>query len=407
MACPAGAITSFPLQLGITATDMLYDTVSEPITMDFQWATRSTPPIFTDKVKCITDEVGGGNTNLTTLRFMNNNYTVASVQIIAASHTAWILPNTAQVNNTEDIVITFSTTSTTTQYSYITFVIPILRGSSGTSSYLNGLSNPSAQGPFSLQDCFPTSRQARFSYYATCLAGYSGSANSQNSYVFVSTDGLQVTSTLMATILTVTGRPNTFGTYSPPFLSRLTSTPTTISNIPSFTKYVMTTRELLNYTAFRQLYPAIETGIRQDDTSAYKCVPIDPDTAILDGKIHVDFKSGEVLTEVLNARDAVREAHGTNAGIDPGRIEKYLGSAIGILLSIILFGSILWFTILMFFKGTAGPNTDPLVTGTIKSLDPEIIDEIKGGSWLSKIPGYLLMVLIAGFIGFIVGAMLN
>jgi hypothetical protein len=61
----------------------------------------------------------------------------------------------------------------------------------------------------------------------------------------------------------------------------------------------------------------------------------------------------------------------------------------------------------MFFKGTAGPNTDPLVTGTIKSLDPEVIDEIKGGSWLSKIPGYLLMVLIAGFIGFIVGAMLN
>lgn len=381
MACPAGAITSFPLQLGITATSVLYDSVNEPITMDFQWATRSTPPTFTDKVKCITDEVGGGNTNLTTLRFMNNNYTVASVQIIAASHTAWILPNTAQTNNKEDIVIVFATTSTTTTYKYITFVIPVLRGANGSPSYLTGLSNPNANGPFSLKDCFPTMPNARFAYYATCLAGYSGNASSQNSYVFVSTDGLQVSATLMTTILGITGRTGSFGTYSPPFVTRLTASSTTIGTIQNFTNSVWTTNQLMNYAAFKKAYPTIDTTVREDNTDAYKCVPIDPDASVVDGKLQVDLKTGETLTQVLAARDAVRGAH---AGMDPGRVEKYMGTAIGIVLAIVLFTSIIWFAIIVFVEG----GTDHT-------------------HWITQVPGYALLILITGFIGFIIGAMLN
>ena len=349
--------------------------------MDFQWATRSTPPIFTDKVKCITDEVGGGNTNLTTLRFMNNNYTVASVQIIAASHTAWILPVTSQVNNTEDIIIVFGTSSTTTTYKYITFVIPVLRGANGNPSYLNGLSNPNANGPFSLKDCFPTMPNARFAYYATCLAGYSGNATSQNSYVFVSTDGIQVSATLMTTMLGVTGRTGSFGTYSPPFLTRLTGNFTTIGTIQNFTNSVLTTNQLMNYAAFKKAYPTIDTTVREDNTDAYKCVPIDPDASVVDGKLQVDLKTGETLTQVLSARDAVR---GANAGMDPGRVEKYLGTAIGIVLAIVLFITIIWFAMFLFVERS---------------------DEYTG--WMSQVPGYGLLILITGFIGFIIGAMLN
>jgi len=117
--CSPGAIKSFPLDLAITVTDTLYDSVDEPVTMDIQWATRSTPPMFiTPMTNCITDEVGAGNTNLTTLRFMNNNYTISAVQIITASHKNWILPNSLQSSNFEDIEITFSTTSATTPYNY-------------------------------------------------------------------------------------------------------------------------------------------------------------------------------------------------------------------------------------------------------------------------------------------------
>jgi hypothetical protein len=386
--CSTGAITSFPLQLAITATEVLYDAVSEPITMDIQWSARSTPPMFiAPKTSGITDEVGAGNTNLTTLRFMNNNYTVASVQIIRASHSSWILPTTAQANNKEDIVIIFSTESSTTQYSYITFVIPVIRSATGSPTYLTGLSNPNANGPFTLQSCFPTNSRARFAYYATCLAGYSQSASTQNMYVFVSTDGIQVSSTLMTTILGLTGRSETFGTYAPPFLSRLTPNPTIVRSVGDFTNYVMTTTQLLNYAGFKQLYPTIDTNIRQDDTSAYQCVSIDPDKAVVDGQLHIDLTSGEVLTDVLDAREAIRATAGTPSGMDPGRFEKYMGSALGILLSIILFGSILYAAIVLFVE--AG------------------VESPEAPSWIINIPVYVLLTLVAGFIGFIVGSMLS
>ena len=391
--CSPGAITSFPLQIGITATDTLYDTVSEPITMDIQWATRSTPPMFRDpKTTAITDEVGAGNTNLTTLRFMNNNYTVNSVQLIAASHKAWILPATSQSTNLEDIVITFSATDSTVQNSYITFVIPILQTSTATSpSYLTGLSDPNTSGPFSLQSCFPANPRARFAYYSTCLSGYSGKSSTRNMYVFVSTDGIQVSGALMTKILALTGRTGTFGTYSSNFTTRLTGNTTVVKTIGDFTNYVMSTTQLLNFKDFKRLYPTIDTNLRQDDTSAYQCVAIDPDSAIVDGKLSVDIKSGEVLTNVLAQRDALRASNNVSTSMDPGRLEKYMSSALGVILSILLFWAILYFAIISYKTVMSSPGLPPPETPT----------------WLTSIPNYGVMFLITGFIGFVIGTMIN
>lgn len=386
--CSPAAITSFPLKKLITATDVLYGSVEEPITMDIKWASRSTPPIFTEYG--ITDEVGAGNTNLTTLRFLNNTYTITSVQIIAASHTSWILPLSAQAQNSEDIVMTFSTTSTTTTYNFLTFVIPLLR-SAGNPSYLKGLSDPNSQGPFSLQSCFPTNPRAQFAYYATCLAGYSGSASTQNMYVFLSIDGISVAPTLITTILE-NAEIQKFGSYRPPFVSRLTNNATTIRTAGDFTNYVLTTTQLLNYNSFKQLYPAIDTGQRTDNTDAYKCVPLDPDASIKNGQLTVDIQKGTVLTKVLEDRDALRASQSTKASMDPGRIEKYLGSALGIFLSIIVFGSILYFAVIWGVGATGSTASGATSTSP---------------SWLSQIPAYGFAVLIAGFLGFIIGAMLS
>jgi hypothetical protein len=391
--CSPGAITSFPLQIAITATDTLYDTVSEPITMDIQWATRSTPPMFRDpKTTAITDEVGAGNTNLTTLRFMNNNYTVNSVQLIGASHNAWIVPSTSQSMNVEDIVITFAATDTTVQNSYITFVIPILRTSTVTNpSYLTGLSDSNASGPFSLQSCFPANTRARFAYYSTCLSGYSGKSSTRNMYVFVSTDGIQVSTTLMTKILSLTGRTSGFGTYSSSFITRLTSNKTIIKNIGDFTNYVMSTTQLLNFNDFKRLYPTIDTNLRQDDTSAYQCVAIDPDSAIVDGKLSVDIKTGEVLTNVLAQRDAVRASNNVAGSMDPGRLERYMSTALGVILSILLFWAIIYFTIVSYKTVMSSPGLPPPDTP----------------AWMTSIPNYGVMFLITGFIGFVIGTMIN
>jgi len=385
--CPDTAITSFPLQMAIPVSDTMYDGVSEPVTIDFQWSSRSTPPMFVSpKQNAITDEVQAGNSNLTTLRYKNTTYTIASVQIIQASHNAWILPTTAQATNTEDIAITFSTSDSSVSYAYLTFIIPILRGSTATPSYLQGLSNPNANGPFSVESCFPTNTRTRFAYYATCLAGYSSLANTQTSYVFVNTDGLQVSSALMTTILGLTGRTGSFAQFSPPYINRLTNTRKPIRNIGEFSSNVTTTNQLLNYTDFVRKYPILAEGVRQDDTDAYQCVAIDPDAAVVDGKISVDINSGEVLTEVLTKRDALMKANSVKPSMNPGRLEKYMGTAIGIVLCIVLFWIIIQFTAMMFI----GPGPAQGVA-----------------SWLTSVPTYGVIILIAGFIGFIVGTMIN
>lgn len=386
--CPTGAITSFPLQMAISATDALYEGVSEPVTIDFQWASRSTPPMFiSPQQNATTDEVSAGNSNLTTLRFMNKSYTISAVQIIQASHTPWILPATSQTNNKEDIAITFSSGDTTTTYAYLTFIIPILRSSVGSPSYLQGLSNPNENGPFSVQSCFPTSTRANFAYYATCLAGYSKLANTQTSYIFVNTNGIEVSSTLITKILELTGRTGSFAQFSPPYVSRLTNKRTSIRSIPEFSSYVLTTNQLLNYTDFVKQNPALKTNVREDNTDAYQCVAIDPDAAVVDGKINVDLGTGEVLTEVLTKRNALLKVNNLKPSMDPGRLEKYMGTAIGIVLSIVLFWIIIQFTAMMFVDQGPGPD--------------------QGGSWLTSVPTYGLIILIAGFIGFVVGTMIN
>jgi len=334
----------------------------------------------------ITDEVAAGNSNLTTLRFMNKSYTISAVQIIQASHKAWILPTSAQAMNTEDIAITFTSGDTSNTNAYLTFIIPVLRSSAATPNYLQGLSNPNANGPFSIKSCFPTNARANFAYYETCLAGYSKLANTQTSKIFVSTDGIQVSPTLMTTIMGITGRTGSFAQFSPPYISRLTNIRRAIRSDAEFNSSVLTTNQLLNYTAFIKENPTLAEDVRQDNTDAYQCVAIDPDAAVVDGKINVDLSTGEVLTDVLTKRNALLKANHVTPSMNPGRLEKYMGTAIGIVLSIVLFWIIIQFAAMMFIG--EGPQQDTV-------------------SWLTSVPTYGVIILVAAFIGFIVGTMIN
>lgn len=395
--CAPSSISSFPLTLGFSPiTDARYESVMEPMTMDFQWAPRSTPPLFvTPKASGITDEVGAGNTNISTIRFMNNTYKIASVQIIRSSHKTWVLPVTAQAQNMEDIVLVFSSTDASISYPYITVVIPIIRSNAGMNpSYLVGLSDPNSNGPFSLQSCFPINPQSRFAYYATCLTGYSGNAATQNMYVFLATNGIQVSSTLMDRIAGLTGT-GSFGTYSPPFTSRLSSVTKTISD-SDFSKYVMSTNQLLNYASFSQLYPSIETSLREDDASSYQCVAIDPDSDIQDGKLQVDIKSGEVMTDVMAKRAALRASNDVAASTGPSRMSTYLGSALGIVLIIIFSGSVVY-GIFYTVMGTIGEDEDD----DGNPIENPLLLVAK------QFMTYIIAALIAGFLGIIIGLMLN
>ena len=384
--CPTDSIKSFPAVLAATASDTLYDTVLEPLTMDIKWAERHTAPTFTGEIPGMTDEVGAGLTSLSTLRFNNNEYTIISVQLISNSHKAWILPITNQEKNFEDIAITFSTYNDTTYYKYITFIIPIIRSGSVEPTYLKGLSNNNGQGTFSLETCFPTDKRSRFAYYATCLKGYAGYAGIQTMGVFVSIAGIQASTQLMTSL-----RVNrTYGTYHPPFIERASGSQTII-NGSTFTKYVYTTTDLLNYKDFKELHPSIDTKVRTDDTSSYKCVPLDPDTSVIDGQLNVDLTNGELLSNVLAKRDELRAAQKITPSMTRNPIEKYISIAVGVLLAIILIGSIIFGAISYFTPAPAA----------VVGAAPISI------TWINQLPMYLILASITGFIGFIIGAMLS
>jgi len=394
MSCPTGAIQSFPLRMGITASDNLYDTVSEPLTISFQWAAKTTPPQFSPNVVSTINDSG---TNTSTLRFQNNKYTVTNVQIIQPSHNSWILPTSAQSSNKEDIAITFGSNDERLNTEYLTFIVPIIRTSSSSEpTYLKGLADPNLNGTFSLGQLFPTNTRTKFAYYSTCLSSVGTGTSTQNMYVFVCISGLSVSDKLMEDVLNKVSLKQFSSKITAPFMTRLTGPSITISSADIFTKYIMTTSELLNYANFRNQYTNVNmnANTREDDTSAYTCVPIDPDDAVSNGQLTVNLDNGKILSEVLAERASTRSLHSLSGNLDPSRFVAFFEGGLGIFMGcvlallVILFG---YFAVRK-YKGTS-------TTGTT-SQSSQIM------TILTNVSVYGIVVIVAAFGGFVIGAML-
>ena len=416
--CAVSALRSFPIGLSVTPTDLLYESVLEPITMDIQWATRTTPPTFrdTENSNGYLDEVGAGNTSITTIKYNGKSYTLDSVQLTAPSHREWILPRSDMQANKADCILTFVTSADTISYKYIVIVAPLLFTSGTTSpGYLQGLANTSSTGPFTLRSLFPDNPNTLFAYYSSCLNGYTNNASTENVGVFVSVRGTTVNASLMNTIATnqnmTTDTENNFiyPSYTPPFVSRLNRTGQTIGGTFPFTGYVQTTNVFLDYASASLNYRNISMIEREDTLDSYKCVPIDPDKNIEDGKIRVDAESGELLTDVVNEREKVRAADATKGGIEPGRLEKYLGAALGVIMAIILIGSTGYFIYTFFFRKDTPSTVPGAVPGAVAAAAAATVtgDPSTEKGWIMTIPYVLFATVIAALIGFIVGAFMS
>jgi hypothetical protein len=79
-------------------------------------------------------------------------------------------------------------------------------------------------------------------------------------------------------------------------------------------------------------------------TAAYQCVVLDPERDVLDGKISVNTKTGDLkpLNAVLNERKTLLNSYTKKNGIEPGVLEKYLAIFLGILLSILVLWGLGW-----------------------------------------------------------------
>lgn len=386
-------ITSFPLVFSGTPTAELYNSIDQPITIEFQWASRSVSPSFsTGTVKNIIDEssiYGSGLSNISTIRYNNTLYNLYSVQICSASHKSWLLPASNKDNNTEDLVITFYNPSLTR--SYVIIVLPIIKDGTAASdpAYLTALGSGQTPGTFSLGSCMPD-KKSLFIYYSTCLDGYTEHQSTQTVSVFVAVRGISVSPDLMTSIKRkITG--GTVPSITLPFTSYF-ATETSSIETTDIGEYVLSTNDLLNYEWIKNKYKDLTVQERDDPSSAYKCVALNPEKHVVDGKIKVDIESGKLLSKVLAERDALMAA----SGIVPQnpstalKFNKNMNLALGIFFAILILLGLIY---LISSWWTNSSPTMGVVGGVVYTPD-----------WVTNIPMYGVMVIGAGLIGFIVGA---
>ncbi len=340
----ANSITSFPLDTTAPISESLYDSVDEPIIMTPQWATRSIAPIFLPGG--LIDEgtsSGSGSSTITTLSFRNTTYSLYSIQIVKSTHNKWIIPAASKALNTEDLIMTFNNASSTFA-SYIVIVLPIIRTGTAQPNYLQALSASSLQsgsqtlsnaqqGQYSLSSCLPANN-ALFAYYVTCLDGYSGHERPSNAYVFIAVQGLQVAQSLMVAMKESIGT-----TPILPFTSYFANQMSSVSN-NDFKQYVLSTRVLLNSGEVK----AVSNQFATRSTSAYQCVPLDPDKDISDDQIEVDLKSGKLLSDVLAQRAGlIADTAPVQTAEQAKSVKIFFETIMGLITAIILFTVILYF----------------------------------------------------------------
>lgn len=407
--CPAGAL-QYPISLNITPTETLYDQNEDPIALEFQWQSRATPPRFqgggSSGTRYLTDETNAGLPQTTSVRFLTLNYALESVQIVKAETTNWILPPpptpTAHV---ADIVLTFQNLDVGVSFNYLMFVIPMIQTNQvGTvPPYLAGLADQLTQGPFSLEGLFPTNPATRFAYVSACIAGSPGNPY-RNALMFINTDGLKVTEALFTDLKRAIGAGDLIR-YDFPFGQTLLR-PSSGSSLTAtnFSTHVKTTRTLLDPGALKGAYRANQF-VREDDLSAYKCVPFDPEVNVQDGKIRVNVEKGGSLVNVLEERETLKEEV---LGKDPGKMEKFLSNWGGIFVTAIL--SIIGAGILLFVimnrRSLFGSSTTAGAAGTVANPNPSVFEnfmELVNNPFAKYTLFGLFTLVIGGLMGFIIG----
>lgn len=393
--CPPNSIVSFPLDITFRPTDVQYNSVLESIPiMDFTWATE----------KGVIEEK-----SLTYLHWKGNKYTNVSAQLVGPTHMKWLLTEANPANNVADFIMTFQTNADTVSYRYIVVIVPLIRSEVPATSappYLQTFADPSRTQEYTLRTMFPASSTAVFANYTTCLRGYSAMKTPEMVSVFLAVGGIPVSSDLMDTIRT-SRFPQKFPAFTPPFMTRLSpdEKQTVGTKTTPFQDFVQSTNQFLNYANAAKQYKDVSKLVREDSLDSYQCVPLDPDKNIQDGKIKVDLETGEVLSDVVAERAAVRAADSVKGSMEPGRLEKYMGSAIGIVLAIILFSLIIYMAYSWFSgRGVTSAATASAAVGTaVAGVATATADD----TWAQSLPKYGLLVLVAGFGGFVIGAMLS
>lgn len=389
MSCSVTALQSFPIGVSIPTTIDIYNTIIEPLLFNFTWESRSTPPQFANATNGQITESSSSS-----LIYLDRPYNLESVQITDATHNAWVVPTASRSQNSEDIILTFSFSNLlATAPKYIIIIIPIIRSTveTGDPAYLNAFNNPTAaQKNISLASLIPNNSNEPFAYYTTCFNG-TGNTPSQNILNIVSVKGILVSSALMTRIKTyftshTVASSVSYGQYIAPIGVTFSTTPTILDNQSIFTKYVKVTNNILTLPDVK---PPIQAPI-VDSVDAYKCVELDPENHIIDGKLTFDPDTGIPLKTVESERlNLINDRIKGEAILTPDIFIKYVSTALGMFFTIIILLIIIYF----FMSIVVGSSVTGNGAGYFQ----------KQYTRISSVPSYLIIGTLCLFTGFMTG----
>lgn len=314
--------TSFPVLPPTVKNQDLYESVRDTIPIEFKLGPRANAPIFVNTGEARIDEANDAGTYI---RYNGLNYKIVQAQITAPLTKSWILSDVTSANNVADLTIIFQSASSTADPKYVFMSIPILRQATTVIDplYIAALAGQNVSGPFSLSQCIPS--QGDYATYKTCLE-----PAPFNAFCIVFYQGLLVNAATLDAIATLAGNRGVWPSFKAP--TDVTLTTTILPLTPD------AFRASVRINTFGAASTAMMSATRVDNTSAYQCVPLDPDRDIASGKLTIDTSTGipQPMTKLLGARESERKAAGGNPPLAPGEMEKIIAAFLGIILSLIL-----------------------------------------------------------------------
>ena len=386
---------SFPTGLSFPINSEKYGLLGTPTPLGFtfQWATRTTPPEFESSNRgTLLPEPGES-----TLRYNERVYKLVRIQLTKPTHTSWVIPVTAQAQNLEDVILTFTTSDgVTDQPNVIIIVVPILRAdvSSTDSSYLRALADPNLVGagtsPASL---FPGREADPYAYYPICATGYNSGEPPQNVLAVILVRGLYTSNATMNAILAnYNSVAQDYGAYQPP------TTLVFSMNMGSYNETTFQTQVKYGYNIIAPVpIQAPPTPVTKAvPTSSFQCTTLDPVTQIKDGTIVIDSSTGKPLSDVEAQRKTLID-EATQPPPNKMTPDMYLEKVSGAL-SIILAVAVVVILVNFFLSAT----------GTGTGVPGETAGEWKRlFMTMGEIPLPLVIGLLAGFVGFFIGIVIS
>ena len=395
--CSNLGVRDFPIQRTANLSPTVIDAVKESFLIDVQWATKSNAPEFvldTNDKGFLREGSFSSDASTTTLRFQGNSYTLKTMQLTKSLHGSFFTED-LQRNIPAELVVVFSTNNAIAE-KYVIFCIPIFTGASSTQNiYLNALLQGRLPGkPISLGTVLPD--DSKFLAYSTCLSQLQNNqSTSTNARVllFYSTIAFAQVNELKKNLFSFRNANNVMvpgnATQSFPDVRlpdlinpKTMAVPFTIDNENTFTRFLRS----------GSLKDTQGQGggvfTREDTTSSYKCVPLNPDLHVnKDRKIVVDTRKGELLSDVLSKRDADLNSDLGKKGISAETMETILAVAFGIAIGLLVLSIVAYFI----SRITASEGSF--------SKGPWVVlpDWIKNGTPI------LIVSLIVGLVGFGVG----